>query len=491
MGMLRLDGLILANRAYLDHESPRWADSPSAAGSGGLLAAVRPIIQPWDGGHGTTWIGAGMGRYDREWTDARGFELLETTRGTLRHRRLYFGSATWQGHYADVANSFLWPLLHLVRYDLPAKTGYYPVPAVPADSDWRSFLAVNTAFAEAAAEETEAPWCWIHDYQLALVPGLLRERGFAAPIGFFLHTPFPDIEVAKPYLVGGGGTTFKRVIEGLLGADLLGFQTEADVERFGRAAVTLAGARADAGGLWYDDHFVGVRAFPVGIDIEDVLGVARRAPTPPRVTNARNLGLPLVVGLERGDFTKGIPERLRAITQAFRKGGRFAYLGIAAPTREGVSAYDSLDTAIEHEAREAREAALAAGGSFAHVRANVGWEDVVALQREADVVFTSSLADGQNLVPLQAVIAQSLRPAEQRAVIISGRDAGASSSYAEFAEEGMAIADALDADELRDTLCAALAGRPGRISDRFIEAVQARDALSWATGFLGSLEETC
>ena len=80
-------GLILANRAYLDHESPRWADSPSSAGNGGLLAAVRPVIAPWDGRSGTTWIGAGLGRFDREWTDDRGFELIETPRGPLRHRR--------------------------------------------------------------------------------------------------------------------------------------------------------------------------------------------------------------------------------------------------------------------------------------------------------------------------------------------------------------------------------------------------------------------
>lgn len=489
--MLRRDGLLLANRAFLDHESPRWADSPSSAGSGGLLAAVRPIIQPWDGTAGTTWIGAGMGRYDREWTDSRGFEILETSRGQLRHRRLYFGSSTWQGHYADVANSFLWPVLHLVRYDLPAVTGYYPAPAPPTDADWRSFLAVNSAFAEAAAEERSAPWCWIHDYQLALVPGLLRDRGFAAPIGFFLHTPFPDIEVSRPYLQGGGGESFRRVVEGMLGADLLGFQTPADVERFSHAAVVLNGAEPAEGGLRFAGHYVRLRACPVGIDIDDVLDVANVANTPQRVLAAREAGLPLVVGLERGDFTKGIPERLRAVADAFRRGGRFAYLGIAAPTREGVRAYDSLESAVEKEARAAREAAVAAGGSFAHVRANVGWPDVVALQREADVVFTSSLADGQNLVPLQAAIAQSLRPAERRAVIISGRDAGVSSSFSEFAREGLAITDPLDPEAMRETLCAALRGEPSRITDSFVDAVRTRDARWWATEFLTTLEEPC
>jgi trehalose 6-phosphate synthase len=179
------------------------------------------------------------------------------------------------------------------------------------------------------------------------------------------------------------------------------------------------------------------------------------------------------------------------VAAAFRAGERFAYLGIAAPTREGVRAYDALEEAVEQCAAEAREAAHTAGGSFAQVRANVGWPDVVALQREADVVFTSSLSDGQNLVPLQATIAQSLRPVEERAVIITGRDAGAASTFQEFAREGLTIVEPLDREGMTSALSEALRGRPGRISDSFIEAVRRRDARAWATGFLESLEAPC
>lgn len=484
-------GLILANRAYLDHESPRWADSPSSSAKGGLLAALRPVIESWDGESGTTWIGAGLGRYDREWTDAQGLELIETPRGPLRHRRLYFGSSTWNGHYAEVANSFLWPLVHLVRHDLPARTGYYPAPAPPTDADWRSFMAVNTAFAEAAAQQGDARWCWVHDYQLALVPALLRDRGFGGRIGFFLHTPFPDVDVAEAYLAGPGGEAFCRVVEGMLAADLVGFQTEDDVHRFIRAAAMFSGAEPVAGGLHAGGRSIQVAAFPVGIDIDDVLDVARSTALPPRAAAARREGLPLVVGLERADFTKGIPERLAAVDAAFRSGRRFAYLGIAAPTREGVRAYQALDHAIERAAEGARQSALAAGASFAQVRANVGWPDVVALQREADVVFTSSLADGQNLVPLQAAVAQAFRAPGERGVIITGRDAGVASTFAGFSGQGLAIMEPLDSTEIRETLCAALEGSPGRITGKFIEAVRHNDAVAWATGFLGALEGQC
>lgn len=488
---MQQSGLILANRAYLDHESPRWADSPSSSGKGGLLAALRPVIEPWDGKQGTTWIGAGLGRHDREWTDDRGFELIDTPKGPLRHRRLYFGESTWHGHYAEVANSFLWPLYHLVRYDLPKVTGYYPAPAAPGTIDWDSYVRVNTAFAAAAAEETAADWCWVHDYQLSLVPGLLREKGFAGRIGYFLHTPFPDVAVAAPYLADRAGQAMRAVIEGMLGSDLIGFQTSADVQRFQRAAVLLCGASENDGGLSYEGRTVDTHAFPVGIDPDDLFDVAKRVQIPSRVRAVRQDGLPLVVGLERGDFTKGIPERLKAMAEACRRGARFAYLGIAAPTREGVRAYESLESAIDAAAADAREAARLVGGSITHVRANVGWDDVVALQREANVVFTSSLADGQNLVPLQAAVAQSLRPPSERAVIITGQDAGAAITFAEFANEGLVPVDPLDTDAMVEVLCEALAGRPGRVSDRFVEEVRRRDALSWATGFLESLEERC
>ncbi len=483
--------LILANRAYLDHESPRWADSPSSAASGGLLAAVRPIISPWDGSRGTTWIGAGLGRYDREWTDERGFEILETSRGPLRHRRLFFGSSTWSGHYAEVSNSFLWPLLHLVRTDLPRATGYYPAPAEPGTADWASYVAVNTAFAEAAAGERTARTAWVHDYQLALVPRLLRERGFSGRIGFFLHTPFPSLEVAQPYLQGRAGECFWEVVRGILGADVAGFQSLHDLARFVAAATRLPGVSVERGGLGVEGRFVRCAAYPVGIDIDDVLTVATSAPVPEPASAARVAGLPLVVGLERGDFTKGIPERLRALVAAYRAGARFAYVGIAAPTREGVRAYEALDATIEREAARAREAAFHAGCPFANVRANVGWRDVVALQREAAVVFTSSLADGQNLVPLQAAIAQSVRPASERGVIITGRDAGVASAYAGFEADGLAVVDPLDEIAMVQTLCAALEARPGRISDRLIAEVKERDALAWATNFLNDLGDAC
>lgn len=484
-------GLILANRAYLDHDAPPGSDSPSTAGSGGLLAAVRPVIASWDGGAGTTWIGASGGEFDHEWADERGYELLPTDHGRLRHRRLFFDAETWRLHYAAVANSFFWPLLHLVREPLPDRTSYYPRPAVPSTASWDAYVSVNDAFARAAAEDTaSARTCWVHDYQLALVPGMLRARAYERPIGFFLHTPFPDAAVAGRYLGDDGREYLRRFMEGILGADLVGLQSPADVERFTTGAARLCDARAIPGGVHIAGRDVRVGAYPVGIDADEVLAAAQQTPASTRLGPVPT-GLPLVVGLERSDYTKGIPERINAVAAGFRAGLRFAYCGIAAPTRDGVPAYDHLTEVIEACAADAGAAAKAAGLPFLHARASIDWSEVVALQRDASVVFTSSLADGMNLVPLQSAIAQSLRPATQRGTLVTGRDAGIASAYAGFEDEGLLTVDPLDPAAMLDVLRRAVAPAAPRISDGFVAAIRTNDARAWATSFLTDLENAC
>jgi trehalose-6-phosphate synthase len=484
-------GLILANRAYCDHELPPAAERELSAGRGGLLAALRPAINPWDGASGTTWIGAGRGSCDRDYTDDLGYEIVSTPRGPLRHRRLFFDDDTWRGHYAHAANNFLWPLLHLVREPLPDLTPYYPVPQTPGPGDWERYREVNLAFARAALAE-DAGTCWVHDYQLALVPSRLRALRYESPVGFFLHTCFPDIDVALTFLSRESLQCFREFVEGICGADLAGFQSEPDLSRFRRAVVALdVGSLADEG-VTVDGRLVRCGVYPVGIDPVEVDEAARSALLPAIVAEIRDPALPLVIGLERADFTKGIPERLAAVAAVFRTSVPFTYAGIAAPTRGGVAAYEALGPVIRRAVTECEEAASEAGGRFLFSQQSIPWPEVVALQRDADVVFTSSLADGMNLVPLQAVVAQASRPDNSRGVIITGRDAGVAHAYAGFERDGLVPVDPLDVDAMTTVLADALRGQPGRVSDRLVAAVRANDAHAWASRFLGDLEKaTC
>ena len=480
--------VVLANRAYLDHEAPPGAGPAPPASAGGLLEALRPVVAPWSDGAGTTWIGPSRGRHDRAWTDDAGYELLDTDVGPLRHRRLYLEPDEWTGHYAASANGFLWPLFHLVRERLPEATGYYPAPETPSDGDWAAYRAVNAAFARAASEE-EARSCWVHDYQLGLAPLALREAGWRGRIGFFLHTPFPDLGVAAPYLDSAGEERLREWVAGVLGADVAGFQTPSDVARFTAAAERLCSAERAHGGVLVDGRLVRLAAFPVGIDTAALAEVARTAELPEEVAALRGRGLPLVVGLERADYTKGIPERIDAVARALEDGVTFAYAGYASPTRPGVAAYDRL--AAECDRRAERAAAIAAerGLPFLHRQRALRWSEVVALQREASVLFTSSLADGMNLVPVQTAMAQSVRPAAERGVILVGRDAGAAETYAGHEQDGLVPVDPLDTEATARALTAALAGEPGRISDRLVAAVRDHDAASWGRAFLATLLE--
>jgi trehalose-6-phosphate synthase len=486
--MARPAGLILANRAYLDHAEPPGSGASVAPAVGGLLAAVRPVIEPWQEGAGTTWIGAGRGACDRAWCDERGFEFIDTPRGQLRHRRLFFDERDWQAHYGRVANGFLWPLLHLVTRPLPLLAGYYPAPAIPSGADWEAYRAVNAAFARAAADERDATTCWVHDYHLSLVPRMLREAGFGGRIGFFLHTPFPDIAVASPFLGGAGRERFAECVRGMLGADLLGFQTAADLERFAACATALCSASSDGRVLRVEGRTVCVATDPAGIDTDEILAVASSSMLPPEMAALVVPGRPLVVGLERADFTKGIPERLRCVARAFERGLSFTYIGVAAPTREGVETYRGLGPAIEEAARAAAAAAPPADGAFLQLQETVPFAATVALQAAADVVFTSSLADGMNLVPLQAAIAQSLRPPSRRAVLLAGRDSGVAVAYAGFEPDGLVPIDPLDPTGMDSAFADALAGRPGRVSDRLVAEVRRRDARAWVRSFLAELE---
>jgi trehalose-6-phosphate synthase len=445
------------------------------------------VVVPHRGATGTTWIAVGRGRYDRHWSDPEGVELIATGDGQLRQRRLFVDDATWAGHYAETANRFFWPLLHFVRSDLAAATGYFPAPQTPSEAAWASYERVNATFAAAALRE-RAKTAWVHDYQLGLVPRLLREGGFGGRIGVFLHTPLPRADVALPLLDAAGVERLRQWLAGMLGADLVGVQTRGDAARLRLLVAALLDCEHDASGFTVRGRRVRTGVFPVGVDAVEIEREAETAPVPPAALELRARGLPLVVGLERLDLTKGIPERLAAVATAFERGERFAYFGVTAPHRPGVGGYERLDTAVDAASARAEDAAARAGGAAVLCREALAWPDVLGLLRAADVVFTSSLADGMNLVPLQAVAAQASLPEAARAVVISGRDTGTAAIFGGTGADGLVVVDPFDSEAMVGALRGAIRGEPGRISASLVEAVRRRDVYAWARSFRETLE---
>ena len=158
------------------------------------------------------------------------------------------------------------------------------------------------------------------------------------------------------------------------------------------------------------------------------------------------------------------------------------------PPGADVPAYDALQAECDRQAEKASRIAAGLGLPFVQSREALAWSEVLALLREASVVFTASLADGMNLVPLQAAIAQAFRPAGERGVVLAGRDAGVAAAYAGFEADGLVPFDPLDAEAAQHVLREALEGRPGRVSDRLVAAVRERDAHAWGRNFLGALD---
>ncbi|HEY2887878.1 MAG TPA: trehalose-6-phosphate synthase, partial [Candidatus Limnocylindrales bacterium] len=300
-----------------------WTAQPS---SGGLIAALGPVGDRLN----AQWIGWSGEATDRDdlarqalleaWTRERGFVPVDLDPAIAR------------GFYDGYSNATLWPLLHGFpgRIEFDSRT-------------WAAYRAASARFAEAVVERYRpGDLIWIHDYQLALVPELVRARLPDARIGFFLHVPFPASETFRIL------PDRAEVLRGLLGADLIGFQTHADVHSFRRTVLDVLGRGSHLDRIELDDRAVTVAALPVGIEAD----VWERRRADPRIVSritkrAEALrGSRTILAVDRLDYTKGIPERLRAYRELLRRQprwrGEVQLLQVAVPSRERVPRYAEL-----------------------------------------------------------------------------------------------------------------------------------------------------
>ncbi len=323
-------------------------------------------------------------------------------------------------HYYDgFSNGVLWPLFHYlldkVRLD--------------AERDWEVYQQVNQRFAEAVAKEHKpGDVIWIHDYQLALVPGYLRKLLPDATIGFFLHVPFPSAEVFRilPWR--------EEILRGLLGADLLGFHTAGYRHNFAHAAAIVLGIEIGTDTLVLDDRTVRIGVYPISIDSA---AFARAAAHPEVQSEVEKLraetgGKRIVLGIDRLDYTKGIPRRLLAIDRlllaqpALRESVHF--IQIAVPTREKVEAYSELRRTVnELVGRVNSHHGTPSGAPIQLLYRSVPFHQLVALYRTADVMLVTPLRDGMNLVAKEYIAART----DHRGVLVLSELAGAADELPE------------------------------------------------------------
>src|SRR4051794_732909 len=296
-------------------------------------------------------------------------------------------------YYEGFSNGVLWPLFHYLVDQIPLHV-----------RDWEPYVEVNELFAEYAAQHYQpGDLIWVHDYQLLLVPELLRKRLPDARIGFFLHIPFPSEELFRTL------PERERLLSGLLGADLVGFHTPAYLRHFAASLTQLLGLTVDIDRVQLSDREVRLGVFPMGIDAESFGALAR---DPATIADAENLrgadDLKLLVGVDRLDYTKGIPRRLLAFERMLQTHPELRehvrLVQVAVPSRTGVEAYQEFRSLVEGLVGRINGAFGTPRWVPVHyIYRGLSEPELVALYRAADVMLVTPLRDGMNLVAKEFV----------------------------------------------------------------------------------------
>lgn len=430
--------------------------------SGGLVAALDPVLSQ----RGGVWVGwPGL---EQEPGDSPA-ALVPAAGAQVRYRSVSLTSREVAAYYDGFSNRTLWPLFH------------YLIGRMTSDAHtWAAYEDVNERFARAAAEEsTDEDQVWVHDYQLLRVPYFLRRLAPRRRIGFFLHIPFPAYDVFRvlPWS--------RQLLRGLLAADLVGVHVSAYAQHLITCAERLLGCDVDrpAEIVHFEGRDVSVQAHPLGIDPGHVETLARAAGSAPRgpAEPAR------VIGLDRLDYTKGIPERMLAVERLLERypefRGRFVFTQVLVPSREQVAEYRSLK-------RELDEMVGRINGRFS----DQGWSpirylvrslsptELGNLYRHADVALVTPLRDGMNLVAKEYVAAQVDEPG----VLILSELAGA----AEELQEALLV-NPFDVDAVAEALHRSLTMPPDERRARMTalrDRVRENSVQAWVSRFLDAAE---
>ncbi len=401
--------VLVSNREPMSHVR-RGHQIESLTPASGLVTALDPVMRACGG----VWVAHGSGDADRETVDSRGRLRLPPDDPRYTLRRVWLSSEEESGYYYGFANEGLWPLCHIVH-----------VRPVFRLEDWDHYAGVNRKFAEAILEEiaeTEAPAVLIQDYHFALLPRLIKGKRPDARVAIFWHIPWPNPEAF------GICPWQAEILLGMLGADLIGFQTQFHCNNFLETVDRAIEARIDWEhfSVTRGQHVTSVKPFPISVAPEFV-------DDPPRTSREallRSLGISpefLGVGVERLDYTKGLPERFRGIRRFFEQcpeyRERMVFVQLAAPSRSRIPRYRELNEEVERTVQEInRELQTKRWKPILFLKSHHSHREIWPFYRWADFCMVTSLHDGMNLVAKEFV---SVREDEDGVLILS-RFTGAS-----------------------------------------------------------------
>ena len=449
--------IVVSNREPYLHElhegEIRWTRSAS-----GLVTAVDPIMRAVGG----TWIAHGSGSADRKVVDPDGRVMVPPGQPRYARRRVWLTEEEERGYYYGFANETLWPLCHVV----------YVRPAFRR-GDWEQYQAVNAHFCRAVLEEAPAKaTVWVHDYHLALLPGMLKAARPDLTVAHFWHIPWPSSEVFRtcPWQ--------REVLEGLLANDVLGFHIRLHCDNFLDAVSRELEAHVDRerSAVTYRGHTTLVRPFPISVDTEQIDVECRGEDVAHEMVRLREqYGLvreKIVIGLDRFDYTKGIPERLlgvdRFLTLYPEWHGRFVFVQAGVPSRSRIPAYRSVWHRIEGLVRRInRRHGLPGWAPVVLLPEQLSRTAIHALYRIADCLMVTSLHDGMNLVAKEYAAART----EGDGTLVLAQFTGAAREFPEAF-----LVNPYNLDGIAERLAAALATpepqrrqRMARLRERILE----------------------
>ena len=455
------DLVIVANRLPVDRVVDDDGSVDYRPSPGGLVTALEPVMRANDG----AWVGWSGG------TDEAS-EAFEEDGLTLVPVPL--SADEIEDFYEGFSNATLWPLYH----DVVAKPEFHR-------EWWESYVAVNRKFADRAATmAAEGATVWVHDYQLQLVPAMLREQRPDLRIGFFLHIPFPPAELFQqlPWR--------RQLLEGLLGADLVGFQRPNNAQNFVRLVRQRVGHKTHRDMVYLPDgRVVQAASFPISIDVEGLEELARSESVATRAKEIREqLGNPrhVLLGVDRLDYTKGIYSRLRAYGELLAEGSLsvedVVFVQVATPSRERVEQYRRLRDDIDRlVGRINGDLGRIGRPAISYLHSSYPRHEMAALFRAADVCVVTPLADGMNLVAKEFVVCRY----DDAGALVLSEFAGAAGELRQAF-----MVNPYDINGMKEAILASTMASPSDLSRRMRamrKTVAEHDVKDWADGFLSRL----
>jgi len=463
------DFLVVANRLPVDLQTMPDGQKKWRASPGGLVTALEPFLRARRG----AWVG---------WPGVPDEEVEPFEDGGLKVFPVGLSADELRDYYEGFSNGTLWPLYH----DVVA-------PPVFKRKWWHAYVQVNQRFADATAKMcADGATVWVQDYQLQLVPRMLRELRPDVKIGFFLHIPFPPSELFMqlPWR--------RQIIDGLLGADLIGFHLPGGAQNFlylTRRLLALettrasVGLRSRPGEVEIEGRRVRVGAFPISIDSARLDALARTPAVRQRAEEIRReLGHPhrVILGVDRLDYTKGIDLRLRALHELYAEGRitseNVVMVQLATPSRERVEHYQQMRSSIERQVGRINGEFGRVGHPAVHyLHTSVPRDELTSFYLAADVMAVTPVRDGMNLVSKEYV---ACRP-DLGGVLVLSEFAGAAAELT-----AALLVNPHDTDGVKNALHRALTMDREEALRRMRSLrrqVMTYDVERWAQSFLGML----